>query len=420
MSITIRDALLPDGGRASVHVDGNRIAEIGPAHEADITIDGRGKALLPGFVNTHTHAAMTLLRGYADEMELHEWLTEKIWPAEAKLTPEIVYWGTKLACVEMIKSGTTCFNDMYFFTEQAARAVDEMGIRGVLSEGFVDLFQGDRAEEELRKTRGVLDRIGSMKNSRIVPAVGPHAIYTVSKSSLRALAVLAEERSCLLHIHVSETKAEVERATKEHGMSPVAYLDALGLLGPGVVAAHSVWLDQAEVETFASREVSVAHCPISNMKLAVGRAMPLAAMRRAGVTVSLGTDGAASNNSLDMFQTMKAAALLHKFAGGMATVAPANEVFDMATRDGARALRLDAGCIEVGKLADLILVDLQRPEMTPAHNLLSNLVYAATKDCVDTVICDGRVVMEGRQVVGEAEILARAREAGATLVGGSP
>jgi len=419
VSISIRDALLPGGRRAAVHVDGNRIVEIGPPREADVTIDALGKALLPGFVNTHTHAAMTLFRGYADDMELQSWLSAKIWPAEARLTPDMAYWGTKLACLEMIKSGTTSFNDMYFFMDHAARAVDEMGIRAVLSEGFIDLFHEDRAEEELRKTRTAIDRISSMRNPRITPAVGPHAVYTVSESSLRALRAMADERACPFHIHVSETKGEVEGARKDHGKTPAAYLDAIGVLGPRVVAAHSVWLEEAEIATFARRGVAVAHCPVSNMKLAVGRAMPLAAMQRAGVTVSLGTDGAASNNRLDMFESMKLAALLHKFAADSATVAPAAEVFDMATRGGARALGLDAGSIEVGKLADVILVDLHRPEMTPSHNLVSNLVYAATGDCVDTVICDGRVVMEGRRVRGEIEILAKAGEIAANLVGGA-
>lgn len=418
MSLSIRDALLPDGRRASVHVEGNRIDAIGAPQDADVTIDGRGKALIPGFVNTHTHAAMTLLRGYADDMDLQAWLSTRIWPAEAKLTPEAIYWGTKLACLEMIRSGTTCFNDMYFHMDHAAKAVAEMGIRGVLCEGFIDLFSAERAAKELQKARATVRAIEEMGNARVVPSLGPHAIYTVSEDSLLEMKRWSEESGRLVHIHVSETKAEVDGCRKDHGKTPVEYLDALGLLGPKTVAAHAVWLTDEEIRTLADRGVKIAHCPVSNMKLAVGRAMPFAELRGAGVTVSLGTDGAASNNSLDMFQSVKAAALLHKHATRQPTVAAAREVFETATLGGARALGLDAGVLEVGKLADLVLLDLRRPEMTPVHDLVSNIVYAATGDCVDTMICDGRVVMEHRQVPGEAEILEKAAEAAAKVAGG--
>ena len=416
MSLSIRDVLLPDGRRTTIHVEGSRIEEIGRKREADVTIDGRGKALLPGLVNTHTHAAMTLLRGYADDMDLQEWLSTKIWPAEARLTPEAVYWGTKLACLEMIRSGTTCFNDMYFHMDYAAKAVAETGIRGVLCEGFIDLFDPDRAEKELRTTRKVVRIIEAMRNPRIQPALGPHAVYTTSESSLLELIGDAEDHGYIIHTHMSETRSEVEETRKRVGKTPVAYLDSIGGLGEHVVAAHAVWVSDSEIRTLAERLVKVAHCPISNMKLAVGGAMPLAAMRTAGVPVSLGTDGAASNNNLDMFQTMKVAALLHKQATSRPTAATAREVFDMATAGGARALHLDAGEIAPGKLADLVLIDLRRPDLTPVHNLVSNLVYAATGDCVDTVICDGRVVMQDRRVAGEAETLESATKFAAKLV----
>ena len=418
MSLSIRDALLPDGRRTAVHVEGNRIAAIGGERKADVVLDGRGKALLPGLVNGHTHAAMTLLRGFADEMDLQAWLSTRIWPAEAKLTPDHTYWGTKLACLEMIKSGTTCFNDMYFHMDRAAEAVAEMGIRAVLSEGFIDLHSAERAASEFRKARDVVRTIEGMGNPRVVPALGPHAIYTVSEDSLREMARWAGEGRYRIHIHLSETKAEVDGSRKDHGKSPPEYLDALGLLGPNVVAAHGCWVDDAEVRTLAQRGVSVAHCPVSNMKLATGRAMPWAAMRAAGVNLSLGTDGAASNNNLDMFQTMKVTALLHKFATDRPTTATAKEVFDAATVGGARALGVDAGAVEVGRLADLVLIDLRRPELTPMHDLVSNVVYAATSDCVDTVICDGRVVMESRRVPGEAGILERCSKLAVDLAGG--
>ena len=417
MSVSIRDVRLPDGRISSVHLEGNRIDEIGRAREADVTIDGRGKALIPGLVNTHTHAAMTLLRGYADDLPLTDWLSTKIWPAEARLTAEAVYWGTKLACLEMVKSGTTSFNDMYFHMDAAAKAVAEMGIRGVLSEGFIDMFDAQRADKELRTARDVFRRIEAMRNPRLVPALGPHAVYTVSEPSLRELDRIAQERDCLVHIHVAETAAEVDGVKKDRGTTPVGYLERLGLLGPHVVAAHGCWLGEDDVRVLGQRGVSVAHCPVSNMKLATGRVMPLAALRAAGVTIGLGTDGAASNNSLDMFHTMKVTALLHKFAGNTPTVAAAGEVLELATAGGAKALRLDAGAIEVGKLADLVLLDLHRPELTPTHHLVSNVVYAATGDCVDTVVCDGHVVMDHRRVPGEAEILEKAAAWAATLAG---
>jgi 5-methylthioadenosine/S-adenosylhomocysteine deaminase len=417
VSLAIHDALLPDGREASVYVEDDRIVEIGRRREADVTIDGRGKALLPGLVNTHTHAAMALLRGYADDMALQDWLTEKIWPAEAKLTPDAIYWGTKLACLEMIKTGTTCFNDMYFHMDRAAQAVHEMGLRAYLSEGFIDLLDAARGETLLKENERILNRIAAFGSKRVVPAVGPHAIYTVSKESLRALKDLADARGCVYHIHVGETSQEVEDSKDDHGKSPVQLLDSLGVLGPNVVAAHAVWLDDADIRTFAERGVKVAHCPVSNMKLAVSRAMPLDVMRAAGLTVSLGTDGPASNNNLDMFQTMKAAALLHKFATGEPTTATARTIFDLATVGGARALGFPGGEVAVGKIADLILLDLERPELTPRHDLVSNVVYAATGSCVDTVICDGRVIMEHREVPGEREILGHAAKIARELFG---
>lgn len=418
MGLSIRDVLLPDGRTASVTVEGNRIAEIGPAREADVQIDGRGKLLLPGLVNAHTHAAMTLFRGYADDMDLKEWLSSKIWPAEAKLTPDDVYWGTRLACLEMIRSGTTAFNDMYFHMDRAAQAVEESGIRAVLSEGFIDLGDPERAEDQFRKARASVRAIEALGSDRVAPAWGPHAMYTVSPDALQEMRRLADETGHRIHIHVSETAGEVEESIRMHGKTPVSHLEALGVLGPDVIAAHSVWLEASEIRTFASRGVHVAHCPVSNMKLAVGRAMPLAAMQDAGLSLALGTDGPASNNTLDMFETMKVAALLHKFATGRATVATARDVLAMATVGGARALGLDGGEIAVGKLADLVLVDLGRPRTTPAHDPVSNVVYAANGDSVDTVVCDGRVVMDGRRIPGEAEVLANAAKAARRVVGG--
>ncbi|OGS50244.1 MAG: hypothetical protein A3K65_08650 [Euryarchaeota archaeon RBG_16_68_12] len=414
MSILIKDVQL-EGRVTSIYIDGNRIASIGGKAEADTVIDGRNKVAIPGLVNTHTHAAMTLLRSYADDVPLQQWLEKKIWPREAKIEPEDVYWGTKLACLEMIKGGTTCFNDMYIHMDQAARAVKEMGLRAVLSEGFIDMRDPDLGQQLLKKQQTVIRRIEGIGTDRVKAALGPHSLYTVSKESLQAMKDLSNEKGYLVHFHLSETRREVEDCVTELGMRPAKYLDSLGFLSRNLLAAHCCWLEPDEVDILARDGVRVSHCPTSNMKLASG-AMPYKALREAGVLVSLGTDGAASNNNLDMLEAMKFAALLQKFASGDPTAAPASEVFEMATFGGARALGVDAGLIEEGRLADIVLIDLRRPELNPAHDLKSLLVYSAHGNVVDTVVCDGRVLMKGRKVPGEAEIVRKAAERGRELV----
>lgn len=415
MSILIKDVQV-EGDVTQLYIEGNRIAEIGKRREADTVIDGRGKVALPGFVNLHTHAAMTLFRGWGDDLDLVSWLETKIWPAEAKLRPEDVYWGTKLACLEMIKSGTTTFNDMYFHMDQAAKAVREMGLRAFLAEGIVDMNDPERAAKQLRTADDVNRRIEAMKTDRITPVFGPHAIYSVSKDSLLRIRELADKKGSLIHLHLSETKREVDDCLVETGMRPGKYLDSLGFLTKDVIAAHGCWLDPSEIEILAHTGAKVAHCPISNMKLSSGAAMPYPAMREAAVVMGLGTDGAGSNNSLDMFETMKAAALLQKFATGDPKVLPATEAFELANLGGARALGIDAGIIGVDRLADLILIDPVRPELTPRHNDVSNWVYSAHGNIVDTTICDGVVLMRGRRVKGEAEILERAANVARDLV----
>jgi 5-methylthioadenosine/S-adenosylhomocysteine deaminase len=404
MSILIEN-VLHKGDRTNVYIEGNLITEIGPRVDADQTIDGSNHAVLPGLINTHTHAAMTLFRGYADDMLLQEWLKDRIWPLESKFMPEDIYWGTRLACLEMIRSGTTCFNDMYFHMDQQARAVEESGMRGVLSEGFVDFFQPDLSEELFKKSMDLIAKVQSMGCDRITPALGPHAIYTVTESSLRRFKEISDEEGLLIHFHLSETQEEVENCRKTHGKSPVGYLKDIGFLGSNVIAAHSVWLEDSEIAMLADSHVKVSHNPVSNMKLAVGGALPYRKMHQAGINVSLGTDGTASNNNLDMFESMKFAALLQKFSSNDPTVLPAEEAFGMATSNGAQALGIDAGVIEVGKLADVILVNMKSPAFHPNHNLVSNLVYSASGSCVDTVICDGKLLMRNGHVEGEDEIM---------------
>jgi 5-methylthioadenosine/S-adenosylhomocysteine deaminase len=415
MSILIKDVQV-EGDVTHLYIEGNRIAEIGKKREADTVIDGRGKLALPGFVNLHTHAAMTLFRGLADDLDLSAWLETKIWPAEAKLKPEDVYWGTKLACLEMIKTGTTTFNDMYFHMEQAAKAVKETGLRAFLAEGIVDLNDPERAAKQLRTAEEANRKIEGMRTERITPVFGPHAIYTVSKDSLLRIRELADKKGTLIHLHLSETKREVDDCVTETGLRPAKFLDSIGFLAKDVIAAHGCWLDASEIEVLAHTGAKVAHCPISNMKLATGATMPYPAMKEAAVAMGLGTDGAASNNSLDMFETMKAAALLQKFAHGDPKALPALEAFQLANLGGAHALGIDAGLIGVERLADIILVDPRRPELTPRHDDISNWVYSAHGNVVDTTICDGVVLMRGRRVKGEAEIIERAGDVARDLV----
>ena len=418
MSLLLKDT----ENYGNVYIDGGIIAEVGcAAYEADIVIDASNKALVPGFVNTHTHAAMTLFRGYADDLPLRTWLQDHIWPLEAKLTEEDVYWGAKLACLEMIRSGTTAFNDMYWHALASARAVEDMGIRAAISNVFIDVAgESDEGDDETvqKENRKLTEKLRSDYSDRIIPALGPHAIYTVSEDSLLWIAEFAREKEgdMLIHIHVSETEQEVNDCIERTGMRPVEYLGHIGFLGPNVVAAHCVWLDDREIALLARHDVKVAHNPVSNMKLAVGMAMRYPELRAAGVCISLGTDGCASNNNLDMLETAKFASLAQKAAANEPTVLPADESLALITRNGADVLRTGGGSIAEGSAADLLLIDLLLPEMTPFHNLNSNLVYSAHGGCVDTTICDGVVLMQNRVVPGEAEILRRASEVTYDLV----
>lgn len=414
MSILIRKVRLK-GEVVDVLIKGNRFDSIGTDVDAfaDIVIDGSGKAILPSFHNAHTHAAMTLLRGYADDMELHAWLSEHIWPFEARLTEDDIYWGARLACLEMIKSGTTFFADMYWHWKGTARAVEEMGMRAALSAAFFDFDDPDRAGL-MKKQVMDLHAASASYSDRIQFILGPHAIYTVSPDSLRWLGEYAGRHGLLVHTHLSETRKEVDDCLARFGKRPVEYLHELGLLAPNLILAHAIWMTDAEMELLAAHGVQVVHCPVSNMKLASGQ-FNYAAMKSHGVAVALGTDGCSSNNNLDMLEEAKTASLLAKVTAMDPTVFPALEALDAATVNGARMYGLEGGRIASGMLADCILVDLNHLRMVPGHNLVSNLVYSAGSACVDTTICDGRVLMLGGKVEGEEEILAQVRATVARL-----
>jgi 5-methylthioadenosine/S-adenosylhomocysteine deaminase len=408
MGLLIRNVEL-NGSETNVLIEGNRFKSIGKCVDSANSqmIEGQGMAILPTFVNAHTHASMTLMRSYADDLELHDWLNNYIWPLEAKLNEEDIYHGARLACLEMIKSGTTCFNDMYWHFHGVARAVEEMGMRAMLSSVFIDLGSSDQAAQQ-RDLTIELHEERKRYSDRISFALGPHAIYTVSAESLRWAKAFADENNLPIHIHISETEKEVKDCLSLRGLRPIQWLEKIGFLGPNIIVAHAVHVTNEEVGILARNKVKVVHNPISNMKLASGSFL-YARMRDAGVHVSLGTDGCSSNNNLCMLEEMKMATLHAKLVHHDPTVLPAHEVFKMATVKGAEALGLDCGRIAEGMLADCMLIDLSNHRLAPGYQLIDDLVYSADSSCIDTVICDGKILMKNGIVEDEEEIVAEAR-----------
>lgn len=409
-SILIKNVLLNDE-TTDIFIEGNKIKSIGKdlIFPADKIIEGTRKAVIPGFINGHTHAAMTIFRGFGDDMPLMPWLEEKIWPNEAKLTPDDIYWGTKLACLEMIKSGTTTFADMYFMVDRSADAVEEMGLRGILGATCFDQFQPELTEVYIRRsedTYKTLEKYGD----RVQYAIAPHAIYTVSGELIKWCDKFSEEHHVPVHIHLAETEIEVENSIKNFGTTPVRYLNKLGVLSPRMVVAHGVYMDDEELQILADHGVKVVHNPASNMKLASGVKFKYEEMRKLGILVGLGTDGCSSSNNLDMIEAMKLASLLGKGWRKDPEAVKAQDIFKTATADGAAIFGLNAGKIKEGCLADLSLIDIHRPAFTPNYSTVSNLVYAANGSCVDTVICNGKVIMENKFIPGEDEILEKVNQ----------
>jgi 5-methylthioadenosine/S-adenosylhomocysteine deaminase len=355
--------------------------------------------LIPGLVNAHTHAAMSLMRGLADDLPLMRWLEEHVWPAEGRhVSPAMVHDGTLLACAEMLRAGITCFNDMYFFPEAALQAARAAGMRlalGIIVFEFPSPYASD-AGDYLRKGLALRDREGD--DPLLSFCLAPHAPYTVSDASFRQVAKLAAELDLPVHVHLNETEEEVRRSLAEHGVRPIERLRRLGLLGPGLIAVHAVHLEAREIELLGSHAASIAHCPSSNLKLASGFA-PIEALRKAGANVCLGTDGAASNNRLDLMQEMRTAALLAKAVAGDAQALPAHAALRAATLAGAQALGIDdiAGSIKPGKAADLTAVALRGSELAPCYDPVSHLVYAAGREHVTHVWVNGEArVSDGR------------------------
>jgi 5-methylthioadenosine/S-adenosylhomocysteine deaminase len=427
MGLTVEDAVL-DGETVGVRCLDGTIAALGPevtAEPGDETIEAAGAPLVAPLVNGHTHAAMTLFRGVGGDLPLMRWLQEVVWPVEAKLEPEDVYWGTRLACAEMIRTGTTRFWDMYWHPGATARAVRDAGLRATIGG---PLFDADGKTAAMQRT--ALANLAELADfgSTIASALAPHAIYTVSEGLLRWTAELAAERKIAIQVHLSETEKEVRDCVEQHGLRPALYLDRLGMLTENTVLAHGVWLDQAELELIAERGCTVVANPVANMKLAVGGVLPYPAARAAGVAVGLGTDGPGSNDSLDLLSDLKTFALALRHASGDPTVLPAEEAWRIATgaaaplltngkvqrveplaggqsvapRGGARSLR-------VGAPADFLLLRTNSPELS-FGDFYSNLVYSATGSIVDTTVVAGTVLMQGGKAPGVEEIVGRAVE----------
>ncbi len=403
--------------RGWVSIKDGRLQKVAPGDPPSLSartlIDGRGCLIMPGLVNSHIHAPMSLFRGLADDLPLKTWFEDHIFPAEAKwVTAEFVYRGAILACAEMIRSGTTAFADGYFFEEQVAKAARESGMRALLSQGTLDFPTPDSKSPEagLRRIRTFIEAWAGSPTVR--PGLFAHSLYTCSPELLIRCRDLAEELGAPWIIHLSETRDEVEVISRKYGRSPVDHMESLGLLSSNLIACHCVWLTEAEMDLLAERGVRVVHNPESNMKLASGVA-PIPDLLKRGVPVGLGTDGCASNNNLDLFQEMDFAAKVHKVHRLDPTVMPAETVLEMATQGGARVLGMEAeiGSLEVGKKADVIVVDLNRPHLQPVYNVVSHLVYAATGADVRDVIIDGKIVMQNRRLLtlNEEEILAEAR-----------
>lgn len=382
--------VLHDKRRCNILIDNGKFADIDAPEDtpADRVIEAGTLAILPALYNTHTHAAMTLLRGYADDMPLHQWLTEYVWPYEERLTPEDIWHGSEIATREMRRSGTCFFSDMYFNIDQTVRAVEQSGMRAALGITVMDAHSQSELDTKWDIVKNWQDPTGGL----IQLTVAPHSVYTVGPERLKKAATLARRYGAKIHIHLSETRKEVDDCLRTYGKTPVHYLDSLGFLGPDVVAAHCVYIDEKEWNLLARRGVTVSHCPVSNMKLGSGR-FPYELALNSGCRITLGTDGASSNNCLDLLNEMKTAALLAKMNGDPSLLR-AEEVFRWATECGAQAFGINAGRIEVGREADAMLVDLSEARMQPCHNLLSNIVYAADSSVLRYTLCAGRVIYE--------------------------
>lgn len=415
--LTMNEALetIRDG---AVAVRDGRILEVGGAdgllkkYAAKTVVGGKGRAVMPGLINTHTHAAMVYFRGLADDLPLKDWLEDHIWPAEGKwLSPQFVSDAVELACLEMLKSGVTAFSDMYFYTGSTASAAKRMGLRAVVGAGIVDFptVSGRGADDYLANAERF---ISEWKNDGLItPCIAPHSAYACGPETLKKIRAAADRNDVQAQIHLAETEWEVGEMISRYGKRPVEHLESIGFLNGKVLAAHCVWLDAAEIETLARKKVGVSHCMESNLKLASGIA-PVPEMLKAGVKVSFGTDGAASNNDLSVLSEMSTSAKVHKAVAKDPTAMDARTVLLMATRHGAEVLGMEdrLGSLEQGKLADIITFDLGKPHLVPLYDIYSHLAYAATSADIESVLVAGRLLMDKRVALScdEGEIMEKA------------
>lgn len=410
MSILIKN-VLHNNQTTDVLIEGNKFSSIAQNIEvnAEKIIDGSNKAILPAFYNTHNHAAMSILRGFGDDKPLFEWLNEDIWPIEDQLTEDDIAVASRLAILEMIKSGTVFFADMYFFGERTMQAVADMGIRAAISRVEMDLFDEQKAEQKKIDTANFID-FPNPCPQRIIKCLSCHAVYTVSDELFKFAKETAEKQGWFMQIHVSETKQEVDDCFAKWGMSPVAKLDSLGLLTPKTILAHAVHLSDEDIAIIKKRGCYISTNPISNLKLNSGMFMFEKMYETMPENITLGTDGASSNNNLNMLDSMKFCSLVAKAESNSALGGKAQDIYKVATTNGAKAFGIDAGEIKEGCLADCLLVDLDNVFLTPNYNIISNMVYSADSSCVCDVICDGRLIMENGKVAGEKEIIDNAKK----------
>ena len=418
MDLLIQNVRL-DSKNQDIFIQNGHFAKIEPKIEpsslpkAPQMLDGAGLAILPSFANMHCHSAMVLMRGLGDGLPLHEWLNDIIWPMERRLTPDHIYWGTLFGSLEMIRSGVTAVFDMYWQTPQCLRAFYESGIRANFSHPNI-IPPGPEALNTLRRDLEEHLALAKSYPARVELSVGIHALYTTSPEMRAVCRDFANAHDLIVQTHISETKRETDECIQATGKTPVEVFDSEGLLNERFIGAHGVWLTDSDRQRLVERGAAIIHCPSSNMKLSSGTFDERAA-RSSGLRFGLGTDGACSNNRYDLFAEMRTAALLAKVATGDPTACSAADIYRTATVDGFRLFRLDAGEISVGKAADCILVDLNHSGLVPGHNLVSDLVYAATPECIDTTICAGRILMRHRQIPGEEEIRRTFREFAARL-----
>lgn len=369
------------------------------SRKAKQVIDGKGMVALPGLINIHGHLAMSLLRGYADDMNLEEWWMNHVYPVESRFGRKEVYWGSLLSMIEMIKSGTTFFVDFYYYEDEVAKAAQEIGMRGILGCAILDVptFYYQSTESAFKKTEALIEKLKD--NPLIKIALAPHMFQTASIETYKKSKEIANKNNLLLTTHTSETKQENEFSLKKHKKSPVQVLADNNILDENTILAHCCWLDKKDIGILAKTKTSIAHCPVSNMKLASG-IMPFQEMIQAKVNIGLGTDGVCSNNNLDLIEEMKITALLHKLSNSNPKAANAQSVLDMATVNGAKALRMEneVGSLEKGKKADIILLDFEKSHLIPKHNLISHLIYSANGSDVDTVIINGKITMKNRRI----------------------